>query len=215
MTTNLTTTPNIALSDEEITHLEALLASPIFSKQAMGLDEIQGFLCAVISGPELITPAQWMPAVLGNPKYESAAQETEVNNLLMRFYGEIVADLIAGEAVGMLLHRDDGAAEDDFDYETWCQAYLDGVDFSPTPWDEAGEEDEINELLFPISLLAGEIEPKALKQIKPRDMVDLMIECREDLPLLAVDVYKYFLSLRTRPPLVKIVSNKKPPKKLH
>ena len=211
----MTDTPNIPLTDDEITHLEALLASPIFSKQAMGLDEIQGFLCALISGPELITPSLWMPAILGNPKYENAAQATEVTNFLMRFYNEIVADLVAGEALGMLLHRDDGAAEDDFDYETWCLAYLDGVEFSPVPWDEAGDEAEINELLFPISLLAGEIEPKALKQIKPRDMADLMIECREDLPLLVVDIYKYFLSLRMRPPLRKITTEKKPPKKLH
>ena len=211
----MTTAPNIPLTDDEITHLESLLASPIFAKQAMGLDEIQGFLCAVISGPELITPAQWMPAVLGNPKYETPEQAAQVTDFLMRFYNEIVTDLVAGEALGMLLHRDDGAAEDDFDYETWCQAYLDGVDFSPTPWDEAGDEAEINELLFPISLLAGEIDPKTLKQIKPRDMADLMIECREDLPLLAIDIYKYFLSLRTRPPLGKIVADKKPPKKLH
>ncbi len=211
----MTATPNIPLTDDEITLLESLLASPIFAKQAMGLDEIQGFLCAVISGPELITPSQWMPAVLGNPKYETPEQAAQVTDFLMRFYNEIVTDLVAGEALGMLLHRDDGAAEDDFDYETWCQAYLDGVDFSPTPWDEAGDEAEINELLFPISLLAGEIEPKALKQIKPRDMADLMIECREDLPLLAIDIYKYFLSLRTRPPLGKIVADKKSPKKLH
>ena len=39
------------LSNAEISHLETLLATPTFKKQAMGLDEIQGFLCAVISGP--------------------------------------------------------------------------------------------------------------------------------------------------------------------
>lgn len=50
-----------------------------------------------------------------------------------------------------------------------------------------------------ISLLAGEIDSKALKQIKPREMAELFKECREDLPMLVVDNYNYFLSLRLRP----------------
>lgn len=196
MTTAPITTP---LNDAEVEHLEDLLASSVFDKQAMGLDEMQGFLAAVISGPELIAPSLWMPAVLGNPKYVSAEQEKEVTELVTRFYNEIAADLVAGESLGLLLERAEGAAENAYDYETWCQAYLDGVDFSATPWEEAGDVEEVNEMLFPIALLAGEIEPKVLKQIKPRDMAQLLIECREDLPLMVIEVYQYFQSLRERP----------------
>ena len=187
------------LNAAEIEHLEEMLASPVFAKQAMGLDEMQGFLAAVISGPELITPSLWMPAVLGNPKYDSPEREREVIELVMRFYNEIAADLVEGESLGLLLQQDEGAAENDYDYETWCQAYLDGVDFSATPWEEAGDVEEVNEMLFPIALLAGEIEPKILKQIKPRDMAQLLVECREDLPLMVIEIYQYFLALRERP----------------
>ncbi len=187
------------LSDAEIEHLEDLLASPVFAKQAMGLDEMQGFLAAVVSGPETVLPTLWMPAVLGNPQYESIAQEKEILDLVMRFHNEIAVDLAEGESFGLLLQRDEGAAESDYDYETWCQSYLDGVDFSTTPWEEAGDAEEINEMLFPIALLAGEIEPKVLKQIKPRDMAQLLVECREDLPLMVIEIYQYFLALRQRP----------------
>ena len=48
--TSTAATPN-PLTNAEISHLETLLASPAFKQLAMGLDEIQGFLCAVISGP--------------------------------------------------------------------------------------------------------------------------------------------------------------------
>ena len=189
------------LSNAEISHLETLLATPAFKKQAMGLDEIQGFLCAVISGPQQTKPAKWLPAVLGDPDYESAEQETAVKDLLLRFHAEIVADLSAGESLGLVLNLTDpsnAAAEGEYDYGAWCQAFLDGVEFSDAPWTEAGDDNEINEFLFPISLLAGEIDPKALKQIKPREMVELLKECREDLPMLAIDIYKYFESLRDR-----------------
>lgn len=195
------TTPAIPLTNAEISHLESLLATPAFKKQAMGLDEIQGFLCAAISGPQPVKSAQWLPAVLGNPEYANEEQAEAVKELLLRFYAEIVADLAAGESLGLVLNLADpsnAATEGEYDYSAWCQAYLDGVEFSAGSWMEAGDEEEINELLFPISLLAGEIDPKALKQIKPREMAELLEECREDLPMLAVDIYKYFLSLRER-----------------
>ncbi len=194
------------LTDAEISHLEFLLATPAFKKQSMGLDEIQGYVCAVISGPERVPASQWLPAVLGNPDYESATQAEEVKALLLRFHDEIAADLKAGESLGLVLNLEDPPAErggevveSEYDYTAWCQAYLDGVEASDVPWTDAGDEEEINDLLFPISLLAGEIDPKALRSVKPQEMTTLLKECREDLPMLAVDIFKYFQSLRDRP----------------
>lgn len=198
----MTSTATAPLTNAEISHLETLLASPTFKKQAMGLDEIQGFLCAVLSGPERVTPEQWLPAVLGNPEYESADQADALKALLLRFHSEIVADLAAGESLGLVLNLTDpsnAAVDGEYDYGAWCQAYLDGVEFAAASWTDVGDENEVNDLLFPISLLAGEIDPKALKQIKPREMAELLNECREDLPMLAIDIYKYFQSLRDRP----------------
>ena len=198
----MTITPDTPLTNAEISHLETLLASPAFKQQAMGLDEIQGFLCAVISGPQQVSAALWLPAVLGNPDYANADQAQAVKDLLVRFHAEIVADLAAGESLGLVLNLTEpsnAAADGKYDYSAWCQAYLDGVEFSAAPWTEAGDENEINELLIAISLLAGDIDAKALKQIKPREMAELLIECREDLPMLAVEIYKYFQSLRDRP----------------
>lgn len=197
----MTATAPAPLTNAEISHLETLLATPTFKKQTMGLDEIQGFLCAAISGPQRVKPEQWLPAVLGSPEYENAEQAKAVKDLLLRFHDEIVADLAAGESLGLVLNLADpsnAATEGEYDYGAWCQAYLDGVEFSAASWVEAGDENEINELLFPISLLAGEIDPKALKHIKPREMVELLKECREDLPMLAIDIYQYFQSLRER-----------------
>ncbi len=107
------------LTNAEISHLETLLASPAFKQLAMGLDEIQGFLCAVISGPLQVSAAIWLPAVLGNPDYQSADQAQAVKDLLLRFHAEIVADLAAGESLGLVLNLTElsnAAAEDKYDY---------------------------------------------------------------------------------------------------
>ena len=194
--------PTDPLTDAEISHLEFLLATPAFAKQSMGLDEIQGYICAIISGPAQVSAAQWLPAVLGNPDFESEAQAVEVKALLLRFFDEIAADLKVGESLGLVLNLEDApkqGGESDYDYGAWCQAYLDGVESSTIGWTEAGDDEEINDLLFPISLLAGEIDPKALRSVKPQEMTALLKECREDLPMLAVQIYQYFQSLRERP----------------
>jgi uncharacterized protein len=126
------------LSEEELNCLEDLLASDIFSGEAMALDELQGFLCAVVSGPELIPPSEWLPAALGESmRYESEAQAQQVLDLVMRFYNQTVQALDAGKGFDFVLYRPDEAAE--FDYETWCLEYLDGVEFSPVAWEEAGD----------------------------------------------------------------------------
>ena len=200
-------TPQPPLSDREIAWLEETLATPALNKQAMGLDEIQGYLCAIISGPERVPQSQWLPSVLGNPTFESVAQEKELKDLLIRFHAEIAAELAGGESLSLVLDYDNRAdsgrgEEYDYDYAAWCLAFLDGVDASPNPWNEvlkSEEEEELNELLFPISLLAGEIDAKALKQIKPHELDAVMKECRDDLPMLVVDVFKFFETIRNRP----------------
>ena len=201
-------TPQPPLSDREIAWLEETLATPALNKQAMGLDEIQGYLCAIISGPERVPQSQWLPSVLGNPTFESVAQEKELKDLLIRFHAEIAAELAGGESLSLVLDYDNradsgGGEEYDYDYAAWCLAFLDGVDASPNPWNEVlkseEEEEELNELLFPISLLAGEIDAKALKQIKPHELDAVLKECRDDLPMLVVDVFKFFETIRNRP----------------
>lgn len=202
----MTNIPADPLSDREIAWLEQLLGSPAFAKQSMRLDEIQGYLAAVLSGPERVAATKWLPAVLGNPAYESEEQEQDVKALLVRFHAEIAAELAGGESLSLVLDFGDASeagAGDEYDYAAWCQAYLDGVDASPVPWNDAvnsdEEEEELNEMLFPISLLAGEIDPKALKQIKPAELNAVLKECREDLPMLVVDISKFFEAIRKRP----------------
>ena len=41
-------------------------------------------------------------------------------------------------------------------------------------------------------------------------MVELLKECREDLPMLAIDIYKYFESLRDRADKRQKVTEKNP-----
>jgi uncharacterized protein len=196
-----------SLSEEEFDRLEDLLASDIFSGEAMALDELQGFLCAIVSGPELIPPSEWRPAALGESvRYESEAQAQEVLALVMRFYNQIAQALEADKRFGFVLYRPDETAE--YDYETWCLGYLDGVEFSPVAWEEAGDADEVDELLFPLVALAGELPTQSVTQMKPEELERLLTECRKDFGAIVSDIYRYWLAVRAKPTTIRRVEPK-------
>jgi len=141
------------LSTTELDRLEQLLVSDVFHEEAMPLDMLQGLICAVASAPDLIPPSSWLSVALGdNPAYETAEQAQEILDLVMRFYNQTVLELGAG--VGITLYvfpEDDG--EDDI--AIWCEGYLEGVVLSEVDWEEHGDPEVVEELLFPFMLLSG------------------------------------------------------------
>lgn len=53
------------ISDDQLDRLESLLDDPSFD-EAMRLDEVQGYLCAALAGPEPISEAECLLEILGS-----------------------------------------------------------------------------------------------------------------------------------------------------
>ena len=51
------------LSDADYDELEVFLGSNAVPQDCMDLEMLDGFLTAVVSGPELIQPSEWLPVV--------------------------------------------------------------------------------------------------------------------------------------------------------
>src|SRR5204863_9127941 len=51
------------LSDAELDSLEGFLASDSVPQDCMDLEMLDGFLTAIVSGPESIQPSEWLPQV--------------------------------------------------------------------------------------------------------------------------------------------------------
>jgi len=51
------------LSDAELDSLEGFLASDAVPQDCMDLEMLDGFLTAIVSGPESIQPSEWLPQV--------------------------------------------------------------------------------------------------------------------------------------------------------
>lgn len=150
----------LPLTEAELDRLEELLDSDLFQGRAMLLDELQGFCCGIASGPDPVAPSEWLPIALGEaPQYRSQDDETEVVQLVLRFYAETATALDEGRMPELILYPvdEDGDA---YDYAPWADAYLLGTDIGPRPWLEAADDyaEELAELLEPFFLLNGALE---------------------------------------------------------
>lgn len=197
--------PTTPLAQKELDRLELLLGSDVFHGEAMPLDALQGFFFAVATAPDLILPSRWLPVALGeNPVYATRVQANDVLELVMRFYNECVRAAKSDDFALLLYRRDDGGD----DLQTWCAGYLDGVDLSAPAWHEAGDPDEVDELLFPFVVLAGELPEGEKRQFRPAEWQDLVRSCEETIGDAIVEVREYWKRVRNPPQTVRRESPK-------
>ncbi|MBL8395926.1 MAG: UPF0149 family protein [Candidatus Accumulibacter sp.] len=196
------------LSDQQLLRLEELLEHPLL-EQAMRLDEVQGYLCAALSGPQPIPESQWLDEVLGAPGLAASDAGREAAELLRRLATRLEVELASGEAPLLLLY---GVEEGDSasDYVPWCRAYLHGLDQATEDWfdflgadDDQEDSDEItflDEQLFPLFVLTGDAAAAAGEAgeewLSGEELERLNSECEELLPQSITNIYRFWLAQR-------------------
>ena len=200
------------LADEQLDRLESLLDDPALA-EAMRLDEIQGFLCAALSGPQAISEENWLAELLGSVEALESEAGREAAELLRAFAVALEAELAAGEPPVLLLYPKNDSQDSPSDYLPWCQAYLAGVDaaeedcFEALGEEEAEDDEEIrdeitylDERIFPLMVLTGEAEAAAREHGEEwpegEDLEEVNNDCEEDLPQAVTDIYRFWLAKR-------------------
>ena len=190
----------LTLSEADLDRLEGLLSGDQHGGNAMPLDALQGFLCAVASAPEAIPIRRWLAAALGDEHdWENDVQSAEVVALLKRFHQEIVLVLVEGIQVDPILYPvSDESTE--HDYSMWALGYLEGVDLAQPAWEAAGDADEVEDILFPFLILAGGLEHDAVLraslELKPQEEQALIDNCRDELPEAVQDAFDFWAEKR-------------------
>ena len=193
---------NEPFSEADLDRLEEFLDSDIFKGEAMLLDELQALLCAVISGPQPVSPNEWLPAVFGEePAFESEAQTSEILDLVMRFHNDLAEKLGAGDEWELILYpfSDD---PDELDFATWADAYIYGSQLGCNWYEEVGDHsEELTELLQPFFLLSGMLKEDALQRREPwmsATQEKLAIEdAQNDLPELVSAIHDFWRAKRS------------------
>jgi len=117
----------------------------------LNVSELDGFFTAIVSGPVMIPPSQWLSTVWGDfePEWESEKDFETILMLMMRHMNGIAETLIEhpGDFEPIYLEREvEGNAYAIVD--EWCEGYLRGVALAKDLWTAGGQD--MTTLLTPI-----------------------------------------------------------------
>lgn len=196
--------PTSEMSNQELATLEQWLGAPVFKGKALSATQLQGFLCAIVSAPDMIQASRWIPEALGGEAdYEALERAQEFMALLTRFYGSVAAALSAGRAPEFFLKPRPDAPQG-LDYPSWCDGYILGWGLSREEWLRPGNE-ALKKLTFPILLLSGAYKEDAEKKggefMLDDEYEKLQQECVDVLPEAVAGIYNFWLARRKPVPV--------------
>lgn len=192
------TNPSVegALTEAEFDRLTEILESSK-SPDAMTLEELDGFFAALIAGPELVPPSEYLPEVFGGEMSETLAFETlaearDALGLIMRHWNSIAAKLHEGDVYVPILFED---AQGVCQGNEWARGFMRGVHLRREAWSEVIEDDEHCGWLIPAMALYHEhdADPELRPEtIGPEQREELIVH----MTAAIVHAYRYFRATR-------------------
>lgn len=197
------------LTDAELDELEAFLASDAVPQDCMDLEMLDGYLCAIASGPETIQPSEWLPGVWSeggksaSPAYGSSEQAQRVMGLMLRHMVGIERTLAESptrfrpllylpgeEKSGGRPERTKDADRAPPEATAWCEGYMAGVKLRDDDWQPLYDAQDARDWIFPIEALAfGEHDPEFSEWIDDKEKRESLVD---ELPVAAVLIYRFW-----------------------
>jgi len=194
---------NQPLNDQEFEQLDDILMKYGHDDSMLCVSELDGFLTAIVSGPDLIQPSLWFPVIWGgeehSPEWESEQEFQQFMMLVMRHMNSIVDVLMnAPEHYEAILMVNTHVEPPVYIAEEWAFGYMKGVDlgdWSKLPaeletWldviDLHGREENFSVL----EKLSLEEHQQTVKEIEPavRELYAYWLSQREHLKPLPIKV---------------------------
>lgn len=121
-------------------------------KRSMSIPTIHGYLSAIVIGPEVIQPSQWLPLIF-NPKgempvYDSHEEADLLISSIMYFYNSIIQDIDA-DKFKPIFSLVQNSKQKRTDPHEWCKGFAKGVALSDARWRKAKDE-ALFSLVMPI-----------------------------------------------------------------
>jgi uncharacterized protein len=148
------------LTDAELDRVADLLKH-CGSKGAMNIEMLDGFLAALICGPETVLPSEYLPEIWGGdepngPVFESKSALQELLSLIMRYWNASTHTLQSGDVFfPVLLHDESGIAH----ANDWASGFIRGMAMRRDSWLQLLDDEEHGGALIPILALAHEHDP--------------------------------------------------------
>jgi uncharacterized protein len=147
---------NFLLNESELTH-------------PMNLDALDGFMTALIIGPDTIMPSQWLPHVWGSagtsgaPVFQSDQQTERIIGLILRMMNSI-AQLLEEQTSDYAPLPDSSTFDNDEarrkSARLWCLGFIEGINIRPASWNPLLKDEKGATTILAISIIAGVFRDK-------------------------------------------------------
>lgn len=117
----------------------------------LSVSELDGLFTALVSGPALAPPSEWLPIVWGDfePEWDNEEEFEALTGQLMRHMNTIAATLMeAPEEFDPLFLQSEENGETFVIVDDWCEGYMRGVALTTDAWRAGGADME--HMLHPI-----------------------------------------------------------------
>ncbi len=176
--------------------LKAFLEDPARPAGTMSYHELQGFLFAVASAPDLVPPSEWMPVVFDEhePVYADMDEAQAVLGGLMELYNAVNASVLARGTVlpADCRFRDDTLSNlaEDAPISRWSRGFVRGHTWLEESWEGVVPEDldeEFGATLLTLSFFASrQLADALVAETGSPDLDRLAETTREVFPDAAV-----------------------------
>lgn len=199
------------LDDNEIQTLSRFLDERAVERDGMSFEMLDGYLTAVLSGPEMIAPSEWLPQVWAGEEavgeeaavFDDQTEAERILQLVMRHYNRIAGVLAQGGAefepwIGEFELEDGSVAAYG---QEWALGYLRGVGLREDAWDALLGDPEWEDDLEAIDLLArGPDDEETGAEVATQEQRDELID---GMVGFALDAHDFWLEQRLKPATVR------------
>jgi uncharacterized protein len=188
------------LNEREMEQLEEFLANRVDDNESIELDEgivdisaLDGYLTAIVSGPVMIQPVQWLAGMWGDfePHWKNENEFQIIYELIVRHLNGIAGHLMTEpESFEPMFLEQVQDGETGVLVDEWCYGYLKGVELSKDQWNT--HDAEITPLIDPVMTFATEAGWAQLERMSEEEIAQL----QEDIAPNIREIYTFWLERR-------------------
>lgn len=183
------------LSAAEIEWLDDFVGSENFLLEAMSVPRLDGFMTALVIGPDPVPPAEYLPEIWGmsldGSPFEDAEQEEFVTALLERHWNTIAIRVEHGSPVRPPL-LDDALSDD---ASEWANGFMLGMAIRERGWQKLIRDPQGAALVGPIACLAASAEDTDEAELSPEAVAEIVAQ----LPELVAGIAAFWRARKAAP----------------
>jgi len=134
--------------------------------ETLGLEELYGFLFAIVSAPDLVQPSEWIPTIFDSdePVFVDEAEGARFHHVIMTLYNELNRDVLEATVHLPACIEVRRPAEANFAKDAplmkWASGFAQGHDWLEEAWDVDLPQDVDDDLGACLSALLFFLDPQ-------------------------------------------------------